>query len=152
MADREVELTLRIPERGPSLLMNRERITTAMQSILDSVGGSVTKGDRVLVECTASGEKAVVLVADTGDGLPGDLLSRLFMPFGRVEEGDDRRSAMSLAGDIIHRHGGEISVKSSPSWRTILVISFPVAPNSDRRRGGKDRRRRSDRRGAEVGS
>lgn len=152
LSDRGVELTLRIPESGPSLLMNRESITTALRSILDSVGESVGEGDRVLVECTASGEKAVVLVADTGEGLPGDLLSRLFMPFGRVEDGDDRRGAMSLAGDIIHRHSGEISVRSSPSWRTILVISFPVSSNSDRRRGRSDRRRRSDRRGAGVGA
>jgi signal transduction histidine kinase len=150
VSERGVELTIRIPESGPALLMNRQSVTTALGSILESVGESVGEGDRVLVECTASGEKAVVLVADTGEGLPGDLLSRLFMPFGRVEEGDDRRSAMSLAGDIIHRHAGEISVRSSPSWRTILVITFPVAPNSDRRHTRRDRRRREDRRGAAV--
>jgi len=148
--ERGVELTVRIPERGPALLMNRESVTTALGSILESVGESVGENDRVLVECTASGEKAVVLVADTGDGLPGDLLTRLFMPFGRIEEGDDRRSAMSLAGDIIHRHAGEISVRSSPSWRTILVITFPVAPNSDRRHTRRDRRRRDERRRAGV--
>jgi hypothetical protein len=38
-------------------------------------------------------------------------------------------------------------VKSSPSWKTILVISFPLAANKDRRKHRSDRRRRSDRRG-----
>jgi signal transduction histidine kinase len=102
----------------------------------------------VLVECSTTDEKAVVCIADTGRGLPGNLLSRLFMPFAPMdgaERDDDPQGAMSLAGDILHRHSGEITVKSSPSWKTILVVTFPLAANSDRRRGRHGDRRRARR-------
>jgi nitrogen-specific signal transduction histidine kinase len=53
---------------------------------------------------------------------------------------------MSVAGDIIQRHAGEITVRSSPSWKTILAISFPAAANSDRRARRERRHRSGDRR------
>jgi GAF domain-containing protein len=141
-----VEVTTRIPDRGPALLMNETKIRLALDNILRTMVSCVTDGDKVMVECSANEDRTMVAIADTGSGLPGNLLSRLFMPFSDLDQNDEFKSAMSLAGDILHHHGGEIMVKSSSSWKTILVISFPVAANKDRREPRSDRRRRPDRR------
>gem|GEM_PF-1695427 len=136
-----VELTVRIP-RGPVyLLMNRASVATALGNILRVVGDNVIDGDRVLVECSSGDDRVVFVVADTGAGMPGDLLSRLLMPFASSgnEEG---KNSMSVAGDVLRRHAGEITVRSSASWRTILAVSFPRAANRDRRRTRSERRRR----------
>lgn len=138
-----VEVKVRVPERGPVLLMNRESISAALTSILGILAGHVSKGDRALVECSATSEKAVVLIADTAGTSDGSLLSRLFMPFAAAHGDGDPRAAMSVAGDIIQRHAGEITVRSSPSWKTILAISFPAASNSERR-ARRDRRNRGE--------
>jgi nitrogen-specific signal transduction histidine kinase len=100
----------------------------------------------VLLECSRDEDRAVIIIADTGSGLPGNLLSRLFMPFSDLDQDDEFKSAMSLAGDILHRHAGEIMVKSSTSWKTILIVSFPIVSNKDRRSTRKERRHRRDRR------
>jgi signal transduction histidine kinase len=145
--DIDVDVDVRIPGSGPSLLMNRVSMEKAFESILNVLASCVREGDRIMIECSTTADKAIVCVADTGQGLPGNLLSRLFMPFSDVDTGDEYTSAMSLAGDIVHRHSGEIMVKSSPSWKTILLVTFPLAANRDRRRSGTDRRgRRRDRR------
>ncbi len=141
-----VEVTARIPARGPVLLMDRGSVTLALNNILGVLGPHVGKGDRVLVECSASDGRAVILVADTAGKVDGTLLSRLFMPFAPSGAGDPE-SALSVAGDILQRHAGEITVKSSPSWKTILALSFPIAANSERRGKRSDRRRRPERRG-----
>jgi signal transduction histidine kinase len=143
-----VEVTARIPGRGPVLLMDRESVSLALHNILGVLAPHVGKGDRVLIECSASDGRAVVLVADTAGKVDGTLLSRLFMPFTPPSGAPgDSEGALSVAGDILQRHAGEITVKSSPSWKTILVLSFPVAANSERRRERRDRRRRAERRG-----
>ncbi len=141
-----VDVKLRIPERGPVLLMNRESIVTALGSILAILAGHVSKGDRALIECSATNDKAVILIADTAGTSDGSLLSRLFMPFAGAPDDTDPRAAMSVAGDIIQRHAGEITVRSSPSWKTILAISFPAAANSERRARRDRRHRGGDRR------
>jgi signal transduction histidine kinase len=99
-----------------------------------------------MIECSATADKAVVLVADTAGTVDGSLLSRLFMPFTTASADTDPQASMSVAGDIIQRHGGEITVRSSSSWKTILAISFPAASNSDRRARHDRRSRPADRR------
>jgi len=147
----DVDVELRIPGDGPLLLMNEENIATALASILSTLTACVTAKDSVLIECSVSDDRAVVCIADTGEGLPGNLLSRLFMPFSAMDPTDERKSALSLAGDILHKHSGEIMVKSSPAWKTILLVTFPIAANRDRRRKRTDRRhRRGDRRTPET--
>jgi len=142
-----VEVTTRIPARGPVLLMDRGSVELALNNILGVLGPHVGKGDRVMIECSAGDGRAVVLVADTAGRMDGTLLSRLFMPFVPPRGGGaDPESSLSVAGDILQRHAGEITVKSSPSWKTILALSFPVAANSERRRERNDRRRRNERR------
>ncbi len=141
-----VDVKLRFPERGPVLLMNRESVVGALGSILAILAGHLSKGDRALIECTSTTDKAVVLIADTAGTADGSLLSRLFMPFSAAPGDSDPRAAMSVAGDIIQRHAGEITVRSSPSWKTILAISFPAAANAERRARRDRRGRPSDRR------
>jgi hypothetical protein len=144
--DLGVEVAVRIPKGGPSLLMNGDKIRLALENILRTMSSCVTDGDKVMIECSSNNERAMIAIADTGSGLPGSLLSRLFMPFTSLDQDDEFKSAMSLAGDILHRHAGEIMVKSSSSWKTILVVKFPLTANKDRRKSRSERRHRSDRR------
>ncbi len=141
-----VEVKLRIPERGPVLLMNRDNVARALASVLDILARHVSKGDKALVECSATADKAVVLFADTAGTADGSLLSRLFMPLNAEPDAGEEKSSESLAGDIIQRHGGEITVRSTSSWKTILAISFPAAANSERRVRNDRRQKHGDRR------
>jgi GAF domain-containing protein len=146
--EKGVEVTIRIGERAPMLLMHHPSVRAAIENILGVLGAHVAKGDRVLLEASNAEDRIVLLIADTAGKLDGTLLSRLFMPFVTSAEDPDP-GAMSVAGDILQRHAGEITVKSSPSWKTILAISFPVSSNRDRRESRKDRRHHDDRRQAD---
>lgn len=137
-----LEVTVRIPHRGPKLLMDEEKIGIAIDNILRSVTSVLKKNDRVLIECSMNQDKVLIVFSDTGEGLPGNLLSRLFMPFVQMTPGDERQRALSLAGEILHTHAGEIKVKSSSDWTTRLELSFSRMGNQDRRRNRRDRRQR----------
>jgi GAF domain-containing protein len=137
---RGVEVTVRVGDRAPVLLMHRESVRSALQSILRVLAAHVDKGDRVLLETSVTEDRVVLLIADTAGKVDGTLLSRLFMPFVGGDDDGREPGAMSAAGDILQRHSGEITVKSSPSWKTILAIAFPSASNRDRRETRKDRR------------
>ena len=141
-----VEVTLRIGDRVPTLLMHRESVRTALESILRVLAAHVSKGDRVLLEASVGEDRVIILIADTAGKVDGTLLSRLFMPFVGADDDGLHPGAMSAAGDILQRHAGEITVKSSPSWKTILAISFPASSNRDRRESRDRRNRPADRR------
>ncbi|HET6349875.1 MAG TPA: hypothetical protein VFH88_12395, partial [Candidatus Krumholzibacteria bacterium] len=145
---RGVDVTVRLSGRAPELLMHRDNVRLALENILRVLAAHVDVTDHVLLEASAADDRVVILIADTAGKVDGTLLSRLFMPFVSGAEGDADPSAMAVAGDILQRHSGEITVKSSPSWKTILAISFPTSANRDRRQENPDRRRHgADRRG-----
>jgi len=141
-----VQVSVRIPDEGANLLLDRDNVTDALDKILTTTLSCLGEGDKVLVECELAEERALVCVADNGMGLPGDIISRLFMPFIDADDDVDGQRALSLAGDVLQKHSAEMLIKSSPSWRTILVLSFPLAAARDRRKSGADRRGRRDRR------
>jgi signal transduction histidine kinase len=141
-----VEVSTRIPPGGVELLMDQKNIAVALKNIIGATKSYLSKDDKLLIECSSTENDVTICVADNGAGLPGDTITRLFMPFGKVDINDEEKHALSLAGEIIEKHFGEIHVRSSMSWRTILVLSFPRAANRDRRKMERDRRRRSERR------
>jgi hypothetical protein len=144
--EKGIKVSARIPARGPALLLDRKRVETALRNVLDTTLGCLQKDNKVLIECSATRDQVTICVADNGKGLPGDAVSRLFMPFGPTDDMDEQKRALSVAGEVIQKHAGEIMVKSTVSWKTILILTFPTAANRDRRKTGRDRRRRSRRR------
>ncbi len=146
MEERGIEVTVRIPIRGPSLLMDEKKISIAIESILRTTAKYLDKGNRALIECSTADDRVMLCFADNSAGLPGDIISRLFMPFDSIEVEDEKKRALSIAGEIIQKHAGEIMIKSSHSWKTILILTFPCAANRDRRTVGRQRRRRHERR------
>jgi signal transduction histidine kinase len=145
-AKRGIQLATRIPQRGAELLIDRESVVDAIERILDATLAGLGRGEKMLVECTHGDERVTVCIADTGHGIPGDVISRLFMPFVDADAREDGRRSLSLAGNVLRRHSATITVKSSRSWRTILALGFPLAAGRDRRKQRDDRRRRGERR------
>ncbi|MEJ2721408.1 MAG: hypothetical protein P8181_09740 [bacterium] len=146
VARRGIELTTRIPPEGPLLLIEPKSVTTALENVMEVTAACLGAGEKMMVECSLAGDRLLVCVADNGTGLPGDTISRLFMPFTGVAGEDTQQRALSAAGDVLQKHSAEIMVKSSYSWKTILIMSFPEPANRDRRVSRRDRRRRRDRR------
>ncbi len=117
----------RIPQRGAeSPPRPRERDRPRSRRYSTTTLSGLAKGDKMLVECSRADGRAMVCIADTGHGLPGDVISRLFMPFVRAGGREERKSSLSLAGNVLRRHSATITVKSSRSWRTILALEIPV--------------------------
>ncbi len=66
-------------------------------------------------------------VKDTGEGIPEEVLSRIFEPYFATRKGDVG-SGLGLAAvyGIVKDHGGEIRVESSPGKGTCFNVYFPV--------------------------
>jgi signal transduction histidine kinase len=143
---RGVEIATRIPQKGVELLLDRESVSDAIDRILEATLSSLGAGEKMLVECSTGDGRVTVCIADTGPGLPGDAVSRLFMPFVAIAERGEGKRALSLAGNVLRRHSASITVRSSRSWRTILALTFPAAAGRDRRKRKPDRRKRGERR------
>ncbi len=76
---------------------------------------------------TASGKRMFIEIADTGPGIPEDIIAHIFEPFYTTkEEGKGTGLGLSLVYSIIDDHGGVISADNRPGEGAVFVIELPV--------------------------
>ncbi len=68
-----------------------------------------------------------IMIHDTGSGIPGEKLDRIFEPFYTTKEvGKGTGLGLSIAYDIISKHHGEIKVESKVGQGTTFNIILPL--------------------------
>lgn len=71
--------------------------------------------------------RAVITVADNGDGIPQAIIDKIFQPFFTTKPtGQGTGLGLSLSYDIVKAHGGDIKVETKPGEGTSFIISLPL--------------------------
>ena len=85
------------------------------------------------------GEQVEVRIRDNGNGIPADLVDKIFNPFFTTKP-TDRGTGLGLAisNDIVRQHGGTIRVNSEPGEFTEMIIVLPRSPSLGVTQGAPD--------------
>jgi two-component system, OmpR family, phosphate regulon sensor histidine kinase PhoR len=78
-------------------------------------------------------ELAIIEVRDTGSGIPGDALGRIFERFYRVDPARSRREGgtglgLSIVKHLIESMGGDVTAESDVGKGTLIRLRLPAAP------------------------
>jgi len=73
----------------------------------------------------------VITVRDYGPGVPEDSLTKLFLPFYRVEDARDRQSGgtgigLAIADRAVRLHSGSVIASNAPGGGLQIEIRLPV--------------------------
>ncbi len=75
-----------------------------------------------------------ITVKDNGDGIPKEVMSKIFQPFFTTKPtGDGTGLGLSLSYEIIKSHGGEISVQSNEEEGAAFTIFLPLKTSAVKR-------------------
>ncbi len=88
-----------------------------------------------------------VTVADSGTGIPQEILAKIFDPYFTTKQ-TGTGLGLAVAYSVVRNHGGHIGVESGEGPGTTFTIHFPAVPASRIRRG----RRRPDHPGEGTGA
>jgi two-component system, OmpR family, heavy metal sensor histidine kinase CusS len=110
---------------------DRGMLRRALSNLLDNALRFTPAGGEVRVRITEGAMGVTLAVENTGEGIPGALLPRLFDRFYRADparhEGSSEHAGLGLAitQSIVRAHGGRIFCESGAGW-TRFVIELPA--------------------------
>jgi PAS domain S-box-containing protein len=82
---------------------------------------------------TASRDRIVATVRDTGVGIPEGTLSRIFEPFYTTKEvGQGTGLGLAIAYGIVQEHGGQIVAANHPEGGAVFTVELPTASSPGR--------------------
>ena len=103
------------------------QINQVFMNILSNAIQAIEGAGRIRVSTRGDGPWAVVAVADSGRGIPPELVDKIFDPFFTTKKiGEGTGLGLSISHGIVERHGGDISVVSEPGVGTTFEIRLPL--------------------------
>lgn len=110
---------------------SRSQLARVVGNLLDNAQRHARS--RVDIAVRAEGPWAVVEVGDDGAGVPEAERERIFERFVRLDDArarDDGGAGLGLAiaRDVAVRHGGALTVRSSPAAGALFELRLPVVP------------------------
>jgi len=127
-----VEVTVEVPEGLPLLWADAHQLHQVLVNMLVNAQHAMrrqTQPRRLAVRVRPGGGRVRVEIADTGRGIPPEVLARIFEPFFTTKPtGEGTGLGLSLCRSIVEDHGGTITVESLPGRGTTFGIELPVTP------------------------
>lgn len=122
---------------APGLLMlDRDKLEKVILNLVINAIKFTPAGGRIEVDVSRAGERLVLVVRDTGVGIPAELLPRVFERFWQVDSSSTRRFqgagiGLALVSGLVKAMGGTIGVESEVGRGTEFRVELPAAPAPD---------------------
>jgi PAS domain S-box-containing protein len=124
-------LTVEVPTDLPLLLGDYVLLSRMLDNLLGNALKFTPPGGCITVRLRQDETRATLEVADTGIGIPGDQLERIFERFYQVDGGTSRRYGgtglgLALVKEIVEAHDGQVTVESQVGQGSIFTVWLPL--------------------------
>ena len=128
-----VSTSLRVPEDLPVVRIDKTRISQVMANLLDNaIFHTPNRGSVTVTAMVKDRSRIEVTVADTGEGIPADVIHLVFERLYRVDPSRTRATGgtglgLTIARQLIKLHGGTIRAENTQGEGTRFVFELPLS-------------------------
>ena len=122
-----VELLFDEEEGVPLILGDGNRLRQVFINIIDNAMKYTPRGGKILTDVRQSAEHVIVMISDTGCGIPEEEIDRVTSKFYKGKKAT-RGSGIGLAvaDEIVRAHGGSLELSSTERVGTTVTILLPL--------------------------
>jgi signal transduction histidine kinase len=119
--------------KGPQRVVFRGRPFALKRAFANLVDNAVKYGRMPELELCCSDQQFVVMVRDSGPGIPPEAVEQVFTPFFRLERSRNRGTGgaglgLTSAQTVIRGHGGDIHLRNRPTGGLEVQVTLPTDP------------------------
>ena len=121
---REVEITVKCPKTLPKILIDRGQFKQLLINLIKNAEDAMPSGGNLEVSLMEIKENFLLLVKDTGYGIPQEHLRRIFDPYFTTKE-NGTGLGLALVQYIANAHDGWVDVESQKGTGSTFIFSIP---------------------------
>lgn len=131
-----IEVRRRVAKDLPRLVCNAGHINQVFMNILTNAAQAITNEGTIDVEIDTleDGSAIRVVIADSGPGIPPDVMEKITDPFFTTKDvGEGTGLGLWITENIVRAHGGTMVCQSEVGKGAVFTVTLPVrAPESAR--------------------
>ncbi len=125
--DRDIELRRQRPPEPLEVICLPARLNQALQGLLENAVDAMDGSGALTVTVVARESAAEIAIADTGSGIPDELLEQIFDPgFTTKSRGVGTGLGLAVAYQVMEDHRGRVEVHSEEGQGTTVTLSLPL--------------------------
>jgi len=114
-----------VREDLPNVIADPLQIQQVLANLLTNATQAMPDGGTVTVDARAEKDSVVMTVADTGTGIPPEVMANMFKPFFTTKH-VGTGLGLSIVQRLVRGHGGWCEVSSEPGKGTVFTIRLPA--------------------------
>ena len=111
----------------PAVQLDTDHMKQVLLNLMLNGLDAMPHGGTLTIAASAPGQSLVLTMEDTGDGVPAELLPKIFEPYVSTKA-KGMGLGLTIARRIVEAHGGRIGVESQPGHGTRFTVSVPLNP------------------------
>ena len=120
-----VELGQKVDGNLPEVEIDTDQIRQVLVNVITNAVQAMPEGGKLAIAAGTKDNFLEVAVADTGCGIPEEVISKVFDPLF-ITRAKGIGLGLAVCKSIIERHGGRIEVESIPGKGTTFTIRLPL--------------------------
>lgn len=131
-AHRRHQVSVTLPDAPVWLDADAIRLEQVVVNLMSNAANYTQDGGNITVDVSQSADQAELRVADSGSGIPPEMLSRVFDLFTRAEEAREHSRnglgiGLNIVKQIVDLHGGSVVARSDGLGQgSEFVVSLPL--------------------------
>jgi two-component system sensor histidine kinase BaeS len=121
-----IALATHVADDLPLVSADPARLRSVVSNLLANAIRHTLAGGSVDVLASRADDEIVITVRDTGEGIPSDLLPRIFDRFVKGPTSSGSGLGLAIARDLVTAHGGTIAVESTFGEGAKVRFTLPI--------------------------
>jgi len=122
-----IEIKKQYDPELPDIVADPDQIRQIFLNLINNAGDAISESGTITITTIRDGEQVRATVTDTGRGMTGEQMKKIFEPFYTTKEpGKGTGLGLSVSLGIVKSMGGAIDVQSLPGAGSSFTVSLPI--------------------------
>jgi len=124
------KLTVRVPDKLPLIYVDFHLIEQVLSNLVRNAAFATEHGKEIGVIFKVVSDNFLIIVSDSGSGIPDGETTTIFERFYRVKAARSGGMGLGLwlAKNIVELHSGKIVAANSPDGGAVFTVTLPIKP------------------------